>query len=219
VDVGEDELRARLNLLEPGARVTETNLRRNADAIQTYLRERGFYRANVEFSQTPAANGLRTAVTFRVQPGVQATVESFAINIPGFDATDVRKRLRLQPGEEFSIARLTEDVARVRQAIIREDFLAPVLNEPQFTLDAERNTFAVSLTGSIGPKVEVEVEGFRHQTQPSARVAARPARRQHRAGRNRRGRAAFGEQPARRRLLLRRGHARVLDYAAARRCR
>lgn len=159
-NVTEDELRARLTLLEPGARVTETNLRRNADQIQTYLRERGFYRANVEFSQTPAVNGIRTAITFGVQPGAQATVESFAINIPGFDTTDVRKRLRLQPGEEFSVARLTEDVTRVRDAIIRKDFLAPILSEPQFTLDAERNTIAINLTGSVGPKVEVEVKGF-----------------------------------------------------------
>src|SRR5256714_9516526 len=48
-----DELRARLNMLEPGSRLSEQVLRQNADEIQVYLRDRGFFRANVEYSTQP----------------------------------------------------------------------------------------------------------------------------------------------------------------------
>src|SRR5690606_13849428 len=49
--ITEDELRARLNMLEPETRLSEQTLRANADLIQAYLRDRGFFRANVEYVQ------------------------------------------------------------------------------------------------------------------------------------------------------------------------
>lgn len=159
-NLGEDELRARLNLLEPGSRVTQAALRRNADSIQSYLRDRGFYNANVEFTQAPDTTGLRTTVTFRVQTGAQATVQSFEINIPNSDLAKAREGLRLQPGKEFSRQRLDEDIARIRRALIREGFLAPQLEEPQFRLDPASNKVAISLKGTLGPRAVVEVKGY-----------------------------------------------------------
>src|SRR5436853_48649 len=50
-EITEDELRTRVTLLEPGKRLSEQLLRENADALATYLRDRGFYRAEVTYSQ------------------------------------------------------------------------------------------------------------------------------------------------------------------------
>ena len=155
-----DELRARLNLLDPGARVSEQALRAGADAIQVYLRDRGFFRADVTFTRTLDTAGTGAIIAYTVNPGEQARVEAFNININGFDASRVRPELRLAPGSAFTRTALGEDVGRIRRAILEMGFLAPQLGEAQTIIDSTRNVITVNLSGGIGPRVNVEVTGF-----------------------------------------------------------
>ena len=158
--VSEDELRARLNMLDPGARLSVQTLRNNADLIQAYLRDRGFYRAEVDYSQELDATGTRATVIFRVSPGEQATVSAFNIGIKGFDPSDVRPTLRLQPGSPFTREVLGQDINRIRQAIIRKDYLAPQLEDPQVSLDEAGKLVTINLEGAIGPKVFVTTTDY-----------------------------------------------------------
>ncbi|HEY9405118.1 MAG TPA: POTRA domain-containing protein, partial [Pyrinomonadaceae bacterium] len=155
-----DELRARLNLLDPGARVSDQALRSGADAIQVYLRDRGFFRADVTFTRSLDAAGTGAVVSYTVNPGEQARVDDFIININGFDPAAVRPELRLAPGAAFTRTALGEDVGRIRRAIMDMGFLAPQLGEAQTIIDSARNTITVNLTGGIGPRVNVAVTGF-----------------------------------------------------------
>jgi outer membrane protein insertion porin family len=160
--LSEDELRARLNMLEPGARVSGLAITNNADLIQAYLRDRGFFRADVDFSQQPDprdASGTRQTITYRIVPGEQARVQSFNIQIQGFDPTPVLPSLKLRPGERFTREALGDDVNRIRQAIIDLGYLAPQLSDPRVELDSSGNSISISLTGGIGPSVEVVVMG------------------------------------------------------------
>jgi outer membrane protein assembly complex protein YaeT len=160
-EITEDELRSRVTLLEPGKRLSEQSLRENADSIQAYLRDRGFYRAEVTYGQELDATRTRATVIFNVRPGAPTTVEAFNISIKGFDAATVRASLKLQPGAHFSQAALGEDIARVRQAIIASGHLAPTMEEPDIRLDSASNRISVSLKGSVGPRVEVHLEGYK----------------------------------------------------------
>ncbi|HEV2802335.1 MAG TPA: POTRA domain-containing protein [Pyrinomonadaceae bacterium] len=155
-----DELRARLNLLDPGARVSDQAMRAGADAIQIYLRDRGFFRAEVTYTRTLDAAGTGAIVAYTVTPGEQARVEAFNIQINGFSDATVRPELRLAPGSPFTRTALGEDVGRIRRAIMETGFLAPQLSDPQTIIDSARNTITVNLTGGIGPRVNVEVTGF-----------------------------------------------------------
>ncbi|HEY6189007.1 MAG TPA: POTRA domain-containing protein [Pyrinomonadaceae bacterium] len=159
--ISEDELRARLNMLEPGARLSVQTLRTNADLIQAYLRDRGFYRAEVDYSQELDPSGARAAITFNITPGEQATVSAFNIDIKGgFDPAPVRPTLRLTPGAHFTREVLSQDVQRVRLAIIRQGYLAPQLEDPEVTLDATGKLVNINLKGSIGPKVTVTLRDY-----------------------------------------------------------
>jgi outer membrane protein insertion porin family len=155
-----DELRARLNLLDPGARVSEQSLRAGADAIQVYLRDRGFFRADVTFTRTIDAAGTGAIVVYQVNPGEQARVEAFNIKVTGFDDASVRPSLRLAPDAPFTRTALGEDLGRIRRAIMEQGYLAPQLSEPQTVIDATRNTITINLTGGIGPRVNVEVTNY-----------------------------------------------------------
>jgi outer membrane protein assembly complex protein YaeT len=155
-----DELRARLNLLDPGARVSDQSLRAGADAIQVYLRDRGFFRADVTFTRTLDAAGTGAIVAYTVNPGEQARVDAFNIDIKGFDPATVRPALKLAPNAPFTRTALGEDLGRIRRAIMELGYLAPQLGDPQTIIDSARNRITVNLEGGIGPRVKVEVTGF-----------------------------------------------------------
>jgi outer membrane protein assembly factor BamA len=159
-EITEDELRSRVTLLEPGRRLSELSLRENADAVQAYLRDRGFYRAEVSYAQQLDATRTRATVVYTVTPGAPATLESFDIKITGFDPATLRRELKLQPGARFTQATLGEDLKRIRQALIEKGYLAPRLEEPDVRLDSATNRVSVTLAGSVGPKVEVRIEGY-----------------------------------------------------------
>ncbi|MCP9493769.1 MAG: BamA/TamA family outer membrane protein [Pyrinomonadaceae bacterium MAG19_C2-C3] len=159
VELTEDELRGRLNMLEPGARATESVLRENADLIQAFLRDRGFYQATVDFTQQPNQSGIRSVVTYRVRSGEQVRINNFTANINGFSVATVED-LRLRRGEPFSQALLGEELTKIRDAIIELGYLAPQLGEARTTYDLASNTIDINLSGSIGPKVDVRLVGY-----------------------------------------------------------
>jgi outer membrane protein insertion porin family len=155
----EDEIRARLNLLETGARVSRQALEANADLIQAYLRDRGFYRAEVSHREGLDPAGTGATVTYTVTAGEQARVDAFNIKVAGLDDSRVRPQLRLQQSAPFSQAALDEDLARLRQAAIEQKKLSPQITSG-FTVDSERNLVTVNVTGGVGPTVNVNVSGY-----------------------------------------------------------
>jgi outer membrane protein insertion porin family len=161
--VARDEIRARLNLLEPGRRYSQRAIERNADEIQAYLRDRGYYSASVEASQEPDAadvTGTRRRVIYTITPGEPAKVASFTINIKDFDPKSVQPTLRLQPGTLFTTDALGDDVNRIRQAILAQGHLAPLLDDPVPRRNPETKQIEITLDGKIGPKVEVAFKNY-----------------------------------------------------------
>ncbi|HEY0365986.1 MAG TPA: POTRA domain-containing protein, partial [Pyrinomonadaceae bacterium] len=132
----------------------------NADEIQSYLRDRGYFNAIVEPVEQLGPRGLRATVTYKVTPGEQARVETFDTQIAGFGASTVRSSLTLQPGAPFTRDALGEDVKRVRDALINVGYLSPVLDDPRVERDAEKNTVRILLKGAVGPKVTVTVKNY-----------------------------------------------------------
>jgi len=156
--VARDEIRARLNLLEPGRRFSIAAVEHNADEIQTYLRDRGYYKATVDHEENPNpadATGTRRIVVFTITPGEQAHIGQFAIAITGFDAAVVQPSLKLQRGAPFTRDLLGDDLNRIKQALIAKGYMAPQLDDPQVTFDSEKNEINIGLKGKTGPLVEV----------------------------------------------------------------
>jgi outer membrane protein insertion porin family len=155
-----DEMRARMNFVQSANRLTNQIILRNADEIQIYLRERGYFNATVEPVQQLGTRGLRANVTYKVTPGEQAKVDTFDIQINGFDAAPVRQTLTLQPSVPFTRDALAADVNKVRDALVNQGFLAPVLDDPRVERDAEKNTMRILLKGVVGPKVSVVIKNY-----------------------------------------------------------
>jgi outer membrane protein insertion porin family len=158
--ISEDELRARLNLIQPGTRLSKQIILRNADEIQIYLRDHGYFNATVEEAEQVDPSGTRAVVIYRITPGEQTRVGSFDVSITGFDAAAIRPSLSLQSQSPFTRQALGEDVKRIRDAIIASGYLAPQLQDPKVERDADRNQINISLKGAVGPKVSVVIKDY-----------------------------------------------------------
>jgi outer membrane protein insertion porin family len=161
--IARDEIRARLNLLEPGRRFSITAIERNADEIQTYLRDRGYYNATVEHNEVPEQSdvtGTKRIVVYTITPGQQAHVGNFAIEIGTFDFNAVRPTLKLQTGTPFTRDLLGDDLNRIKQALIAKGRMAPQLEDPIVQFDYEKNEVNITLKGDLGPLVEVSFPNY-----------------------------------------------------------
>ncbi|HEX2640320.1 MAG TPA: POTRA domain-containing protein, partial [Pyrinomonadaceae bacterium] len=156
--VTEQELMFRLNLLNPGTPITEQTLQANASDILNYLRDRGFFNAEVKYSLQPLGSAADVAVTFNVTPGNQATVGAFNIDIQGFDNAKLLSKMKLQPGEPYSKKKLDTDVGKINSILAGEKYLAPQLDETRVVYLPERNTIDITVNGKVGPVVDLKVE-------------------------------------------------------------
>ena len=158
--VSTDEVRARLNFVQPGTRLSKQLISRNADEIQVYLRDLGYFNATVEPVEQVGPRGIRATVIYRITPGEQARVEAFDINVKGFDPAPVRSSLTLQPAVAFTREALATDVNRVRAALITAGFLSPVLEDARVERDPEKNSVRIILNGVVGPKARVAISNY-----------------------------------------------------------
>jgi outer membrane protein insertion porin family len=158
--ISTDEIRARMNFVQSGNRVSSQIISRNADEAQVYLRDLGYFNATVEPAEQVGTRGLRANVTYKITPGEQAKVATFDIQIAGFDAAPVRQTLTLQPSAPFTRDALSDDVKKVRDALVNAGYLAPVLDDPRIERDAEKNTISILLKGVVGPKVAVVIKNY-----------------------------------------------------------
>jgi len=158
--ISEDELRARLNLTQPGTRLSRQVILRNSDDLQVYLRDRGYFNAVIEPTEQLDASGTRATVTYKIVPGEQSRVAAFNIDITGFDINAVRPSLSLQPGAPFTREALGQDTNRIRQALIAQGNLSPVLEDVRVERDPEQNQITLTLKGVVGPKVNVAITDY-----------------------------------------------------------
>jgi len=177
-EVTEDELLLRLNLVSSGNAVSEQILQKNAGVILEYLRDRGFYKSEVTFTQKPSTTDTRVGVTFNVIPNEQAKVGAFNIQIDGFDTAPFREKLKLQPGEYFSRIKLDQDMERIRKELRDKDFFAPDLSEPRIVFESETNTINILLTGKVGPTIKVLVESESEKVGESTQNKLLPIKRE-----------------------------------------
>lgn len=157
-EVTEQQLLLRLNLLTPGSLITERDLQNNATLILEYLRDRGFFEAEVDYVLEPLENESDVNVILNVKPNAQATVDEFKIDIPGFDQTKILSELKLKPGDFFTREKLAAAVEKARDVLQDEKYLAPRLDEPRVVYDTEKNSVDIELAGALGAEVNVSVE-------------------------------------------------------------
>ncbi|MDQ4120898.1 MAG: BamA/TamA family outer membrane protein [Acidobacteriota bacterium] len=157
-NITEEELQVRLNLLSPGTTLTQRALGQSADQIQSYLRQRGYYNAQVSFEQQPGRFQTRVITVFNVVPGEQARVRNLNLNISGFDNNKLRDEIQLKRDVYFTQEKLNQDLEKIRQELVEADFLGADIEDPRVTVDSENNVVDIAIIGNVNAKVEVKIE-------------------------------------------------------------
>jgi len=147
-----DEIRARLNFVQPGTRLSKQLISRNADEIQVYLRDRGYFNATVEPVEQVGPRGIRATVIYRITPGDQARVDAFNINIKDFDAAN-------GDGAFKALAEMRDEAKKSSAAVAKA---AAADQEPKVLTDAELKRLADAQSAAdsvaVAPSAKTEAK-------------------------------------------------------------
>jgi outer membrane protein insertion porin family len=155
------ELRARLNQLDPGERLSENAVNEGAGELVAFYSARGYYKARVEPEIRLDQTGTRASVIYRVTPGDQARVSRYTLDVKGtrIDLSKTTRPAAIVEGKPFTQAAVGEEVERIHEAYLQADYLAARVNS-SIAADLIDNSVAVTIAVDSGPRVMVEVEGF-----------------------------------------------------------
>ncbi|MFY9608878.1 MAG: POTRA domain-containing protein [Blastocatellia bacterium] len=154
------ELRARLNQLDPGVRLSAGAIARGLGDLSAYYSARGYYQARVASEIRLDPSNTRAVVVYTITPGEQALVSSYKLDIKGPQLDLSKLPKALVEGQPFAQAAVGETMDRIRDVYLKQDHLAVRLSNV-VTPDIENNKVAVTITVEPGPRVEVEVQGIK----------------------------------------------------------
>jgi outer membrane protein insertion porin family len=143
-----------------GQRFTEEKLEDSRQEVLKFMRERGYYLAQVE-AQTKRDEKMRQIDTvFVVRPGTLATIRSIEINgVPSPGSEDLKKKFGIRKGRKFDRARLNSRLGILRRYFLRRGYLAAVAEISEH-FEPETNRVDLILNVSNYGRVRVVVDGF-----------------------------------------------------------
>jgi outer membrane protein insertion porin family len=154
-----NELRARLNQLDPGQFASTAAVQRSLGELQAFYSARGYLKAQITADVQLDPAGTRATVVYTINPGEQAHVSKFEINVRGERLDFTRLPHPLAEGQPFSAAGVQEVMDRLRDLYLNQDYLGVRVNQ-NITPDVNSNSVAVAITVVSGPKISVTVEGL-----------------------------------------------------------
>ena len=153
------ELRARLNQLDPGERLSETAVTQGTGDLLAFYSAHGYYHAKVEPDVQLDSGGTRASLVYRITPGEQAKVRGYVVDVKGarIDLGEIKHALI--EGHSFTQGAVQDEIEQIRQAYLKQDYLAVRVNS-NIAADLLDDSVAVTVTVDSGPRVMVDVEGL-----------------------------------------------------------
>ena len=148
--------------LQLGELFTSDKLDRALKNIKVLLEENGFYQASVDVEKTLHPERQQIDLLFRVLPGLQARVGQVSVTgNPGFSQGQVQDIAKMHPGDYVSVQRISNALERLRKKYRKQDRLLAQVSIPSRTYRPERNTVDYVFDIEPGPRVLVNVEGYK----------------------------------------------------------
>lgn len=154
------ELRSRLNEEDTGDKLSPGAVARGLAELQAYYTSRGYLQARITSDIRLDPTGTRATVVYIIEAGQQARVSKYKINIQGAQIDLSKLPPRIVEGQPFTQSLVGEEMERIRQLYLKEDYLAARLDNIVMP-DQENNAVAVTLNVEAGPRITVEVEGLK----------------------------------------------------------
>jgi outer membrane protein insertion porin family len=152
--------------LPVGKRFTEQSLEESRQKVLSFMKERGYYLAQIRVRTEWEEKYNQVNVVFDVQPGKLAVIRS--VDIMSVDITDLPHRdyqvlsekFGFQKGKVFDRSRLEDRMDSLRNHFTNEGYLAAVAEVIE-SFDPGTNSVALVLKVSYYGKVRVVVDGYK----------------------------------------------------------
>jgi len=147
--------------LPVGERYTNEGLEEARQAVLKYLKEQGYFQAEVKARTAFDSSRHQVDITFEVQPGRPATVRSVVITgVPAAEENEIRRRLRAVQGRKYQPRRVLRGLERIRERLASRGYLAAAADFSESYV-AQDNTVALALNVTNFGKVRVLIDGFK----------------------------------------------------------
>jgi outer membrane protein assembly factor BamA len=124
------------------------------------LREEGLYTAEASAQTVPHPDKHQMDIVVHVKPGKRARVEAIHLtNGTEFREAEILAKMKMKPGTPLTVERLQRGTERIRKFLVKKGHLSARAVVRRGDYDAAKNTVALQLDVSEGPRVLVEVTG------------------------------------------------------------
>jgi outer membrane protein insertion porin family len=130
--------------------------------IQRLMQENGYYRATATIAEKPRPSNLLMNLQFDVVPGAQATIGQVkGMGDPGYSKGQIEDIAKMHPGDRVSVDRVSRGLQRVRSKYEKQNRLLAQVAIAERLYHPENNTVDFTFRIVPGPKVEINVEGYK----------------------------------------------------------
>jgi outer membrane protein assembly complex protein YaeT len=145
-----------------GETFTRDRLDRALTNIEQFMETNGYYRSSVKAEEHPDTNTQQMAITFHLDPGLQARVGKVNVKCnPECSPTEIQEIAKLRPGDRVTVQTASNALQRLRKRYQKRDRLLAQAGIAEKTYHAETNTVDYTLEINPGPKVAILAEGFK----------------------------------------------------------
>jgi outer membrane protein insertion porin family len=147
--------------LPVGSRFTEDKLEESRQSVLSFMKERGFYLAQVQVRTLRDTMNRQIDVMFQVQSRKLAAIQSIDVEgVPPQRAKEVLKRFGYRSGREYDRSRLNSRLENLRKYFLDKGYLAANVQVSE-SFDQGKNAISLVLNVSNFGKMRVVVDGFK----------------------------------------------------------
>lgn len=163
----EGDVRLRRRTLEEwvslpvGQRFTEEKLEEARQAVLKFLREGGYYLAQVRTRLAADERHRQVDTVFEVQPGDPASIRAIHLaGVPPGYSKEILDRFGFRQGGRYDRIRLSGRLENIRKYFVKRGYLGATISVSE-SFEPETNTVALALDVANFGEVRVAVDGFK----------------------------------------------------------
>ncbi len=153
------ELKARLNQLDAGERLSVGAVTRGLGDLTAYYSARGYYQSKIAYDVRLDNTSTRATVVYNITPGEQARVSAYQLTIKGEKIDLSKVKPTITEGQPFNQTLVQDVMEHIKEAYLKKDYLA-VRVTVNTAPDPNINKVAVAINVESGPRVEIVVAGL-----------------------------------------------------------
>lgn len=153
------DLRARLNELHAGDKLSGGAVAEGVGDLLPVYSANGYFQANITSDVELDDTGTRATVIYTISPGEPSRISRYTLDIRGHRLDFSKIKHTLAEGQRFTQAAVDAEIALLKKTYSEQNYFAAALTS-NVAADLIDNSVAVTISGTSGPHVTVDIQGL-----------------------------------------------------------